>query len=118
MLGGMFEREERSAFPNETAAHGVVANGRRYPGPLGALWKKRISFLTKTIKADGWKGSSDAVLVLNEFIRMPPSANRTIKHVLDQNLDRRMIAAIHHLQHFGHLLDNWTLKLQGETALT
>lgn len=76
------------------------------------------TFLTKTIKSDGWKGSGDAVLILNEFIRMLPFANRTIEHVLDQNLDRWMIAAIHHLQHFGHLLDNWTLKLKGEMALT
>lgn len=40
MLGGMFEREERLAFPNETAVHGVVANGHQYPGLLGALWIK------------------------------------------------------------------------------
>lgn len=62
------------------------------------------------------KGFSDAALVLNKFIRMPPFANCTIEHALDQNVDRWMIAAIHHLQHFGHLLDNWTLELKGKNG--
>lgn len=62
------------------------------------------------------KGLGDAVLVLNEFIRMPPYANCTMEHVLRQNVDRWMIAAIHHLQHFGHLLDNWTPELKGKSS--
>lgn len=37
-----------------------------------------------------------------------------MEHILHQNLDCWMIAAIHHLQHFGHLLDNWTLELEGK----
>lgn len=118
MLGGMFSREERLAFLNETAVHGVVANGRQYPELLGALWRKSKNNFNKNNKSRWMKGFSNAVLVLNEFIRMPSFANRTIEHILNQNLDRWMIAAIHHLQHFGHLLDNWTLELKGKTAVT
>lgn len=58
MLGGMFQKEERLAFPNATVVHVVVVNECRYLGLLEALWienKKR--FLTKTIKSGG-KGLS------------------------------------------------------------
>lgn len=45
MLGGMFPKEERLAFPNATVVHVVAVNGCRYPGLPEVLWienKKNI----------------------------------------------------------------------------
>lgn len=50
MMGGMFQREERLAFPNETAVHGVVANGRQYLGLLEVLWTKSKNIFNENNK--------------------------------------------------------------------
>lgn len=68
MLEGMFQKEERLAFPNATVVHVVVVNGCRYPGLLEALWienKNKIFNQKNEIKWERFKSSLCVVLGAN-----------------------------------------------------